>query len=80
MGLINTIVAIMAMHPEMIKDFVMFFLAWILLKHGVEKNFSKIVDSIEKLTATMASLEKNHSERLHNLEIKVDKLTQPKGE
>ncbi|MGZ3770053.1 MAG: hypothetical protein ACXVCP_00425 [Bdellovibrio sp.] len=66
-------------HPEMFKDFILFFMAWFLVKRGIEKNFDKITTSIEKLTTTMASLEENHNKRLTNLEIKVDQLIQPKS-
>lgn len=80
MDIISVIVTAAISHPEFIKDLFFFFLAWILLKKGVEKNFSKITEAIEKLTTTMASLEKNHSERLTSLEIKVDKITNSKGD
>jgi len=88
-GLLGIVVALSAQHPEMVKDFVLFFLAWVLLKKGVSKELGKIgsvfsgeiekiTKSIERLTETMASLEKNHDARLTNLEIKVDKLTENK--
>jgi hypothetical protein len=80
MDIFSLLISTAFSHPEFMKDLFFFFLAWLLLKKGVEKNFSKITEAIEKLTSTMASLEKNHSERLTNLEIKVDKITNSKGE
>ena len=79
MEIFGVILASMFSHPEMVKDLFFFILAWFLLKQGIEKNFSKITAAIERLTTTMASLEKNHSERLSSLETKVDKLTENKG-
>jgi len=86
-GVIGMMGAMTVQHPDMIKDFLMFGLAFLLVKKGVgvelgkigsvfSGEIEKITKSIEKLTETMASLEKNHDARLTNLEIKVDKLTE----
>lgn len=80
MDILTVIISAAVSHPEFMKDLFFFFLAWFLLRKDFNKNFTKITGSIDALTSTMASLEKNHSERLTNLEIKVDKITNSKGE
>ena len=75
MDIISVLISSAFSHPEFMKELFFFVLAWVLLKKGIEKNFKKITDAIEKLTATMARVEENHSMRLTVLEVKVDKLT-----
>ena len=78
MDLVSLIISSAFSHPEFLKEMFFFFLAWFLLKKGIEKNFSKMTDAIERLTQAMQKLEENHSTRLTNLEVKVDKLSQQK--
>lgn len=90
-GLAGTLLTLSYQHPEMIKDFAMFILAWILLKKEIPKKLQEavtvavtaavtpIVTALNDLTTTMGSLEKNHSERLTKLEIVVYQ-NKPKGE
>ncbi len=55
-------------HPEMIKDFVLFFFAWLLLKKGIEKNFNKLTDAIENLASAVKDQGQHFNERVTKLE------------
>lgn len=82
-GLAGTLLTLSYQHPEMIKDFAMFLLAWILLKKEIPKKIQDavtvsvqaavipIVEAIKGLTETMGSVERNHSDRLTKLETVV---------
>lgn len=78
MDILSMIVTAAISNPEFMKELFFFFLAWFLLKKGIEKNFDKIEKSILTLTETMAKLEQNHSYRLTNLETRVDEISRTK--
>ena len=82
-GLAGTLLTLSYQHPEMLKDFLMFALAWILLRKEIPKKIqdavtvsvtaavAPIVEAIKGLSETMGSVERSHSDRLTKLETIV---------
>lgn len=53
MEILGTLFTVAISHPEFLKELFFFFLAWGLLKKGIDKALNKLTSTIDGLTKTL---------------------------
>lgn len=71
-GFILTLGGVAWQYPDTLKYLGLSIIYLFVIHKGINNNFSKITGAIDKLTDTMASLEKNHSDRLNRIEFQQE--------